>query len=687
MPANITITTGTGVASYSITTSGRGPAGPPGADGNSADITAESIADALGYVPADADNLPAVDNAAVNAAMAEDAAASRNSLNALERNTNLRGLKNSITAAAGGQNLPVSAILLGDSFAATGALYSGLTQVTRIVGAYRCGAITGGGDSGVTTISDYSRSPSGTYQRITDGGNMTAGHLSSGLQGPASIAYYTFFPGTGSAQIQYRKGAGSWTNLGSPINTASITNVSVGSIALPDASSNYGLRVTATGGDVNGWIGQGLDGPGLTIIDFATSGQQIEQSADINEAVWRAMINGYKSSGVSAQIVMCAFADYRFTSVATTSWPTKGIESWGPAGPAQVLHDWSAAENASVDWVIIGPHQVSTAENDPIDAPVDAAFSSIGIGQNLNERIIDGSRAQREFAVRNKTAWIDCLYITDYATGQPEGLYGDTVHLSAKGQNYKRSLLFKETNLGWLLNASSNAASLRLGSVLLASTATRSSSPSVVAYLSSSVNSALAPITASNFRVGDSATPEQAGMQFTWHSASTARIGAYSSAGPNSNALELSYNGAAISIRPTISASSQCGTAALPWAQVNTQRHWTGAQHTGYVAVSANYTVLGTDHTIHCTSGTFNVTLPLVFSAVNDAYANKGRIIEIVNTGAGTITVLTGDSGGGVMQKIDTATSLALTAGQKVRLMSTGNLSAASDYNNWISLT
>jgi hypothetical protein len=72
MPANITITTGTGVASYSLTTSGRGPAGPPGADGNSANITAEAITDALGYVPADADNLPAVDNAAVNAAIEQN---------------------------------------------------------------------------------------------------------------------------------------------------------------------------------------------------------------------------------------------------------------------------------------------------------------------------------------------------------------------------------------------------------------------------------------------------------------------------------------------------------------------------------------------------------------------------------------------------------------------------------------
>jgi hypothetical protein len=37
-----------------VTIGSIGPAGPPGADGNSADITAESIADALGYVPADA---------------------------------------------------------------------------------------------------------------------------------------------------------------------------------------------------------------------------------------------------------------------------------------------------------------------------------------------------------------------------------------------------------------------------------------------------------------------------------------------------------------------------------------------------------------------------------------------------------------------------------------------------------
>jgi hypothetical protein len=80
MATSITLTTNSASTSYSLTTSGRGPAGPPGADGNSADITAEAITDALGYVPADADNLPAVDNAAVNAAIAEDAAASRAAL-------------------------------------------------------------------------------------------------------------------------------------------------------------------------------------------------------------------------------------------------------------------------------------------------------------------------------------------------------------------------------------------------------------------------------------------------------------------------------------------------------------------------------------------------------------------------------------------------------------------------------
>ena len=508
-------------------------------------------------------------NAQVNTAISTNPLASRIAMSASEQNINLKGLKNTIELKNSNAIIPVSAILLGDSFAATGSLFN-FSYITRVVGSYKTGALTGGGDSGVTTVNDYTKSPSGSYLSVAAGGNLTCGHLQTGQQGGASQAYYTFFTGTGTAQLQYKKGAGAFTNFGSPIDTSLITNVQIGTIALPDASSNYAVRVTATGGTVNGWIGQGMSGPGLTTMDFATSGQQIEQSATVTETIWKAMIAGYKVAG-GAQIVLTAFADDRFINVPTSAWPTKGVSRWNSTGPAQTLYTWSVTQNSEIDWVVIGPHQVDTTLTVAADATVDAAFTAIGIGSSTNDRTVDGARAQREFAVYNQTAWCDSIDITNYINGNAQGLYGDQIHFNTKGQNYKRSHLFNQTNLGYAIGASNEYTALHIGSIKLSSTAVRSASPSLIAYLTALNENSLVPITASNFRAGDAINPEQSGMEFAWVSTNLARIRAYSSSGANGNAVEITYNGAGISLRPSSVASSQNGSSSLPWETTFTQ--------------------------------------------------------------------------------------------------------------------
>lgn len=60
----------------------------------------------------------------------------------------------------------------------------------------------------------------------------------------------------------------------------------------------------------------------------------------------------------------------------------------------------------------------------------------------------------------------------------------------------------------------------------------------------------------------------------------------------------------------------------------------TGALLTGYTAQTTTYSVLASDYTINCTSGTFTVTLPT-------AVGRTGQIYVIKNSGAGTITIAT----------------------------------------------
>ena len=312
-----------------------------------------------------------------------------------------------------------------------------------------------------------------------------------------------------------------------------------------------------------------MSGPGLTTMDFATVGHQIEQSATVTETIWKAMIAGYKVAG-GAQIVLTSFADDRFISVPTSAWPTKGVSRWNSTGPAQTLYTWSVTQNSEIDWVVIGPHQVDTTLTVVADATVDAAYTAIGIGSSTNDRIIDGARAQREFAVYNQTAWCDSIDITDYINGNAQGLYADQIHFNTKGQSYKRSHIFNQTNLGYAIGASSQYTALHIGNIKLSSTAVRSTSPSLIAYLVGLNENSLVPITASTFRAGDAINPEQSGMQFSWISTNVARIGGYN-AGGSSAGTEFTSAGAGVVIRPSVTAVSFNGTVALPWETTVTQ--------------------------------------------------------------------------------------------------------------------
>lgn len=572
---------------------------------------------------------------------ATTALGARANLDVAEQNVGMRGLANTINLFQSAGDVPISAIFLGDSFAATGSLFN-FSLITRVVGGYRTGALIAGGDSGVTTINDYTKSLSGSYLRIADGGNLTCGHLQTGTQAPASHAYYTFFTGTGTAQIQHKKGAAGWTNVGSPIDTTIITTVLIGSIALPDTSSNYAVRVTATGGTVNGWIGQGLNGPGLTVMDFATAGQQIEQSATVDESIWKAMVTGYRVSG-GAQIILTAFADHRFVSVATSAWPTRGIPSWGASGPAQRLHTWSRQANSTVDWIVIGPHQVSTASTDAPITEVDAAYAALGIGLNTNDRTMDGSRAQREFAVNNRAAWCDCSLITDYVTGNAEGLYSDTIHFNTKGQDYKRSHLLNQTNLGYVLGPSQQYSALRIGSIRLSNTHPRSGPSALVAYAAGNPDISLAAITGSSMRVGDAINPEQAGWELAWFSTNVARLRSYTAGGPNANGFDFTTTGAGPTFRPTATAGSLNGTSSLPWETTYTQGLVLPpvAQTATAAAVSTVYTTTALTTTAPAQAITLangNVGMVKIITHVATSGSGTAVLTPATRTGFSTIT-------------------------------------------------
>jgi hypothetical protein len=330
----------------------------------------------------------------------------------------LRGLRNLIQLADG--NLQTDIIMIGDSFNL--GLFNGLEKLTLPRGAYRCGQVSGGGDSGVTlTYGDYSKSPDGKYWTISNGGNLTCGYLETGNAGPADTAHFTLFPGTGMAQIQYRHNeSANWTNLGSAIHTSAITSVQIGNVALPDFRPDYKLRLTAAGGMVNGWLGMSHQGAGMRTINFALSGQDIGQSASVSQAIWRAMVTGY-----SADLVMTTFADHRFTSI-PGAYP-KGTESWANGGPIDNLRTWSRLSNGSIDWMVVGAHPVDPALSDPPDAILDPLFNALGIGNNTDSRVKDGVKAARDWALAKGEGFFDSYSLfPSYSEAASAGLYASS---------------------------------------------------------------------------------------------------------------------------------------------------------------------------------------------------------------------------------------------------------------------
>ena len=93
----------------------------------------------------------------------------------------------------------------------------------------------------------------------------------------------------------------------------------------------------------------------------------------------------------------------------------------------------------------------------------------------------------------------------------------------------------------------------------------------------------------------------------------------------------------------------------------NSKLEVAGSLSLPYVSISTGYTVTENDYTIHCTGNSFTVTLP---TAVGIA----GRIYNIKNTGAGTITV---DADG--TETIDGLETQSVTTGVNLQLQSTGS--------------
>lgn len=86
-------------------------------------------------------------------------------------------------------------------------------------------------------------------------------------------------------------------------------------------------------------------------------------------------------------------------------------------------------------------------------------------------------------------------------------------------------------------------------------------------------------------------------------------------------------------MRPTTTKSGFATGSTLPTSTLVVN----GSFATGYVAKTATYTATDVDYTIECTANTFTVTLPT-------AVGIPGRIYNIVNSGAGTITIDTTSS-------------------------------------------
>lgn len=588
-------------------------------------------------------------------------ASSQDGLEVLSRDDfgTLRGLRNLVQLADG--NFDQSVIGIGDSFGSTSlGTYFGFDNYVLIRGSYRCGQLTAGGDSLVTVHSstngnaDYTKAPDGYYYEIASGGNLTCGHLQSGQEGMLDTAHYTFFPGTGTAQFQYSVNSGTtWTNFGSAINTSGITTVQTGDIptALGLRANSYRIRISVTGGTVNGWIGQSTSGPGVKITQFATSGLSIGQSSTVTEAIWKAMVTGY-----SADLVIAAFADGRYNDVATSAWPI-GADNWASNGPIDTLYQWSKTANSAVDWMIVGPHKVDPAYVNAPNATLDALYNTAGVPAQEDARIKYGSGFARQWALTNGEGFFDSYNLfPTFSEAFAHGMYLDEsndIHLSGKGRMSRLSALFDRTNLGRVFGITGQ----RIGDAFIGATRVYTGTAATASYLfNPSTSLALGPHLASEMRVPLDGR-ESEGMLFRCIAGSTATI-----AGWAGGIITDFFRIAGTAIEPVTTTSSggtsnsSNGTSSRRWGDL-----WTAGVSKGIRAVSANTTLLSTDHTllVDATGASRTVTLPA-------AAANAGREYVIKKTDATANSVQIDPNGtelldGSSANRLITATMEALT--------------------------
>lgn len=556
------------------------------------------------------------------------------------------------------------------------------TQMTYVLsgaaGTYN-GASATGTQLGAATFQDYTKSPDGLVYYLKPGGKLACAHLYTGVQGPATHIYYTLFPGTGTAQLQWSDNGGAWTNVGSAIDVSAISGVLVGKVALPVnqfASPNIRSQIVASAGgsdNVSGWIGQGLDGPGITSITFSANGQDIDESANINETIWKAMIAGYKESG-GAQIITSMFADSAFsTGKNITVWPL-GTENYGAAGPIQQLFDWARTANSTMDWVIYSPHRVDDSRYEPVSTDIDNIWTAVGVGSNTNARIEYTLTKQRDWAMRNGQAWANVYEMfPTYAVGVANGYYSDDIHFNSKGNNAKIATIFRSTNLQHIVDVSSGG-SKRLGHVML-SEVKRRSGDTTSQIIATNMSGAQATVLAKEFRAGVETKPEAEGCTFRTVSSNIAAIGSYGSGG-ESDMLRFELG----KIYPVTT-----DTGALGKIGSRFNATYTNSVFSGYREITAAHTIVAGDHTINITSGTpFNITIPVAFTT---GEGGKGRELIFCNNSGADVTLITvldaQGAPGPYLQKIDAATTLVVPAGSKVRIKSCGALNS-NNYKNWI---
>lgn len=554
------------------------------------------------------------------------------------------GLRNLQSAA--GYSTPVSILVIGDSFNI--GYYAGLDRF-HIRGGFRTSQVSGGGDSGVTPVTgDYAKSPDGTYYSIASGGNLTCGHLHYGAAGPADQVHYTLFPGTGTAQLQYSYSGGAWTNVGSAIDTTLITSVQCATVALPFGyTDSVRCRVTATGGTVNGWIGQGMEGPGIMIASFATSGQSMAQTISVGETIWKAMLTAW-----GTDLIVSSWYDGRLIDAAGIgTGDDVGEDNWADNGPFDRAYDWSKSAVPTVDWLFVSPHQVNP-DNDyartpaPEMAALDAAYTAVGIGTNAEARNAYSQPFIRDFALSRGEAFVDCYHLfPSFAEAAAQGMYASdptpNLHLSDIGKAYKANHVFKNSGLGTVF-VTKSAAGLPVNGYQLNVNQNFGQGVGLTLYDYRGVPQ---PFYASTVNAIDPTRPDGAGGGMSYSSATGAlRFGSFIG-GSAFAQVEVKQNG----LHPITNLTGSSGLNAQRWEGV-----FAGGMTLGIATKTTAYTATAADRTIlaDATSGAFDIDLPA-------AASHSGRIYTIKKVDASGNAVSIDPNG---TELIDgTSTSLAIS--------------------------